>query len=109
MGWSRRQPTPSASGSLTPTVTLFATIVLVVLTAVVPISGFLGGPLLLLLGVRARREARSVGTSTVPAELALLAGLLVTVFSFLMAGLLGWLLAAIGRGPVLSPSPVAVP
>ncbi len=109
MGWSRREPTPAVSGPLTPTVTLFATIVLVVLAAVVPLSGFLGGPLLVLLGVRARREAKSVGGSTIPSELALLAGLLMIASALLIAGLLGWLLAATGRGPVLSPGPAAVP
>ena len=109
MGRWRREPTSAVSGSLTPTITLFATTALVVLAAVVPFSGFLGGPLLVLLGARSRREARSVGDSTIPSGLALLAGLLVIVSSLLMAGLLGWLLAAVGRGPVLSPSPVAVP
>lgn len=109
MGSSHREPAPTVSGSLTPNVMLLATIALVVLAAGVPLSGLLGGPLLVLLGIRGRREARAAGVSTIPSDLAIVAGLLAVVFSLLVAGILSMLVPASGQGPVPSPRPVPLP
>lgn len=103
------EQSPARSGSLTPAAVLVATLVLVVLTAAVPFSGLVGGPLLLLLGVRGRREARAASVSTIPYEFAILAGLLVIVVALVVAGVLGMLMAVSGKASAASPTPVAVP
>ena len=102
-------PTHARSGSLTPAAVLVATLVLVVLTAAVPFSGLVGGPLLLVLGARGRRESHAAGGSTLPFELATLAGTLLIVVAPAVTGALGLLMAVSGRGSAASPTPVALP
>jgi len=108
MDSSHREQASTGLGSLTPTVVLLATIVLVILGVAVPLSGFLCGPLLVLLGVRGRREARAAGLSTIPSEVAILAGFLLIAFSLLIAGVLSMLLPASQR-TVPSPRPLPLP
>lgn len=105
MDSSHREQTSIRLGSLTPTAVLLATIVLVLLGVAVPLGGFLSGPLLVLLGARGRREARAAGLSTIPSEVAILAGLLVLVSSLLIAGAFSMLLPASQRA-VPSPEPL---
>jgi hypothetical protein len=103
------EQTPVGSGSLTSAAVLLATLVLVVLTAAVPFSGLVGGPLLLFLGVRGRRDARAARASTLPFDVAVLAGTLVIGVAVAAAGVLGLLMAVPGTTSAASPTPVVVP
>lgn len=75
----------AGNASLSPNAVLLATVALVVLTVLVPVGAMISGPLLLLLGVLARREARTRSLSTTASELTLAAGILVALVAVAIA------------------------
>jgi hypothetical protein len=99
----------NAPASLSAFVVILATVSVVALAAALPISAIVGGPSLLLIGVRGRREARAAKVSSMASELAILVGALLLFVALAVLGVVGLLLSASGRtdmpNPGLAPSP----
>jgi len=88
---------------------LVSTIAILAVAVAMPIGALVGGPALVVIGIRGRRGAMAAKTPTLVFELSILVGVLLVLFGLVVVGAVSLLLSVSGRTAMPSPSLVQAP